>query len=254
MGLLEECQELFGTTHLYEVIGVDKAASEADIRRGYYKSSLKIHPDRAPEDPQATAKFQTLGRVYAVLNDKDQRAVYDEQGIIEDESDLLKQDCDWEEYWRISFPTITVQDIIDFEKTYKGSEEERADVMRKYTEWKGDMTRIMQTALCVTHADEPRIRDLLQSAIDAGDLPAFKAFTHESARKRIMRQRKADKEREECEQMEKELGLGEQSLTALIKRKNDSRKAGFNSFIDGLEKKYCQKKPAASSRKAKKVK
>ncbi|MEQ2217948.1 hypothetical protein XENOCAPTIV_026793 [Xenoophorus captivus] len=58
MGLLERCQELFNSSNLYEVLGINKEASEADIRKSYYKVSLKVHPDRAPEDPQATEKFQ----------------------------------------------------------------------------------------------------------------------------------------------------------------------------------------------------
>lgn len=58
MGLLERCQELFKTSNLYEVLGIKKEATEADIRKSYYKVSLKVHPDRAPEDPLATEKFQ----------------------------------------------------------------------------------------------------------------------------------------------------------------------------------------------------
>lgn len=60
--MLERCQELFSTSNLYDVLGVQKDAAEGDIRRSYYKVSLKVHPDRAPEDPLATEKFQvTLG-------------------------------------------------------------------------------------------------------------------------------------------------------------------------------------------------
>lgn len=58
MGLLERCQELFKTSNLYEVLAINKEATEADIRRSYYKVSLKVHPDRAPDDPLATEKFQ----------------------------------------------------------------------------------------------------------------------------------------------------------------------------------------------------
>ena len=58
MGLLERCEELFKTSNLYDLLGINKEAAEADIRRSYYKVSLKVHPDRAPEDPQATEKFQ----------------------------------------------------------------------------------------------------------------------------------------------------------------------------------------------------
>jgi len=58
MGLLEQCEELFNTSNLYEVVGVCKEASDSEIRRGYYKVSLQVHPDRAPGDELATTKFQ----------------------------------------------------------------------------------------------------------------------------------------------------------------------------------------------------
>uniref|UniRef100_A0A3B3ZXT7 DnaJ homolog subfamily C member 9 n=1 Tax=Periophthalmus magnuspinnatus TaxID=409849 RepID=A0A3B3ZXT7_9GOBI len=125
MGLLERCDELFKTSSLYEVLGTTKHATEADIRKAYYKVSLRIHPDRAPDDPRATDKFQVLGKVYAVLSDEEQRKVYDEQGIVDEETDALSQVRCWEEYWRALFPQqITVQDIIEFKKKYKGTEEE----------------------------------------------------------------------------------------------------------------------------------
>lgn len=47
-----------------------------------------------------------LGKAYAVLADKDQRAVYDEQGIVDEESDTLDQDRNWEEHWRRLFPKV----------------------------------------------------------------------------------------------------------------------------------------------------
>jgi DnaJ family protein C protein 9 len=47
-----------------------------------------------------------LGKLYAVLSDKEQRAVYDEQGLVAEESDLLQQDQCWEEYWRLLFPKV----------------------------------------------------------------------------------------------------------------------------------------------------
>ena len=49
---------------------------------------------------------QALGKVYAVLSDKDQRAIYDEQGIVDEESDSLDQNRNWEEYWRTMFPKV----------------------------------------------------------------------------------------------------------------------------------------------------
>ena len=50
--------------------------------------------------------LQVLGKVYAVLSDKEQRAVYDEQGVVDEESDVLSQDRCWEDYWRLLFPKV----------------------------------------------------------------------------------------------------------------------------------------------------
>lgn len=44
--------------------------------------------------------------MYAVLSDKEQRAVYDEQGVVDDESDSLNQERNWEEHWRRLFPKV----------------------------------------------------------------------------------------------------------------------------------------------------
>ncbi|KAL4640138.1 dnaJsubfamily C member 9-like [Arapaima gigas] len=242
MGLLERCEELFRTSNLYEVLGVAKTASVAEVRRGYYKVSLQVHPDRAADDPRATEKFQALGKVYAVLSDKEQRAVYDEQGIVDEESDSLCQERNWEEYWRLLFPKITVEDIMNFEKKYKGTEEEKQDLSRLYLQFEGDMDLIMDSALCCTHEDEPRIASIIQSAIDSNELPAFNAFTQESNKKKKNRKRKADKERKEAEEMQKEMGVSsEDSLVAILKQKQKSRGQEFNSFLANLEAKYTKK-------------
>ncbi|KAG9267572.1 hypothetical protein AMEX_G18427 [Astyanax mexicanus] len=252
MGLLEQCEQLFGSSSLYEVLGVQKGASDADMRRGYYKLSLQVHPDRAPGDEQATTKFQILGKVYAVLSDKEQRAVYDEQGIVDEESDSIDQDRDWEEHWRRLFPKITLQDILNFEKQYKGSDEEVQDLKRLYLLHEGDMDHIMDHALCCEHGDEPRIREILQNAIDAEDIPAYKAFTHESTKKKVNRKRKAKKEQQEADEMRKEMGLdAEDSLVAMIQQRQKSKEKGFNSLIADLEAKYC-KKPAGGKKGSKK--
>lgn len=54
-----------------------------------------------------------LGKLYAVLSDKEQRAVYDEQGVVDEESDVLSQDRCWEDYWRLLFPKVLEQVFSD---------------------------------------------------------------------------------------------------------------------------------------------
>lgn len=64
----------------YEVLGVPKDASDADIKKSYRKLALKYHPDRNPDDPAAEEKFKELGEAYEIISDPDKRAAYDRMG------------------------------------------------------------------------------------------------------------------------------------------------------------------------------
>ncbi|XP_062320283.1 dnaJ homolog subfamily C member 9-like [Osmerus eperlanus] len=240
MGLFDQCRELFKTACLYEVLGITKKATDAEIRRSYYKVSLQVHPDRAPEDPGATEKFQVLGKLYAVLSDKEQRRLYDEQGAVDEGDDLLTHERCWEEYWRLLFPKITVQDIQDFERTYKGSEEEREDVMQLYKQHQGQMVGILASALCCSQEDESRFADIIHAAIQAGEAPSHPAFTQEDDRRKQARKQKADEERKEAEEMQREMGLRAEgdSLVMMLQQRQKLRE---QSFLSDLEAKYSKK-------------
>lgn len=64
----------------YEVLGLDKSASEADLKKAYRKLAKECHPDLHPGDAKAEARFKELGEAYAVLSDADKRAKYDKFG------------------------------------------------------------------------------------------------------------------------------------------------------------------------------
>ena len=64
----------------YEVLGVDKGASEDEIKKAYRKTAKKYHPDLNPGDKEAEAKFKEAAEAYEVLSDKDKRARYDQFG------------------------------------------------------------------------------------------------------------------------------------------------------------------------------
>ena len=55
--------------NFYEVLGVDKDATEAEIKKAYKKKSLKLHPDKNPDDPDAERKFAELSQAYTTLMD-----------------------------------------------------------------------------------------------------------------------------------------------------------------------------------------
>lgn len=65
----------------YEVLGVDKNASEDEIKKAYRKIAIKYHPDRNPDDPKAEEEFKEAAEAYSVLNDAQKRQQYDQFGF-----------------------------------------------------------------------------------------------------------------------------------------------------------------------------
>lgn len=197
---------------------------------------------------------------------------------------------------------MTRQDILEFEQKYKGSAEEREDLIGLYVQHEGDLDAIMASLLCSSQEDEPRVCGIIQEAIDAEEVQAFPAFTKESKKKKTARRKRvrnplqslkqltqrfvasaklklvvftfqADRERQEAEEMQKEMGLGDQeeSLVMMLQvmksmyetsvyvfvsslnnhhisflfftpqQRQKSREQNYDSFLSDLEAKYSKK-------------
>ncbi|MEO7013661.1 MAG: molecular chaperone DnaJ [Dokdonella sp.] len=64
----------------YEILGVQKNASEDELKKAFRRSAMKCHPDRCPDDPHAQERFKEAKEAYEVLGDGQKRAAYDQHG------------------------------------------------------------------------------------------------------------------------------------------------------------------------------
>ncbi|KAH7312374.1 hypothetical protein B0I35DRAFT_356012 [Stachybotrys elegans] len=251
----------------YEVLGLEREATQDQIKNAYRKAALKNHPDKVPEDrkEEAHAKFQEIAFAYAVLSDPARRKRYDTTGSTA-ESIVDSEGFNWSDYYRDQFKDSISADAIEkFAEQYKGSDEEKDDLLIAYENAEGDMDLVYETVMLSDPSqDDERFRQIIDEAIRTKDVPAFKAYTKESKKKREARVKQAKAEANEAESYAQELGVhdklfgskgkkgkgkasSEDALAALISKRQQDRSA---NFLDHLEQKYG----ASSKSKGKKGK
>ncbi|MDP8566663.1 molecular chaperone DnaJ [Methylophilus aquaticus] len=64
----------------YEVLGVNRDASDEEIKKSFKKLAMKFHPDRNPDNPKAEESFKEAKEAYEILSDEEKRAAYDQYG------------------------------------------------------------------------------------------------------------------------------------------------------------------------------
>ena len=68
------------TKNYYDILGVSKSASEAEIKKAYKKMAMQYHPDRNKGDKKAEAKFKEVNEAYQTLSDTSKKKNYDQFG------------------------------------------------------------------------------------------------------------------------------------------------------------------------------
>lgn len=218
---------------LYEILGVEKTASQQEIKKAYYKLALRLHPDKNPGDEEAKEKFQQLQKVMSILGDEEKRAVYDQTGCVDD-ADLAGDDIqNLRTFFRAMYKKVTEADIEEFEANYRGSDSEKIDLLNLYKKCKGNMHRLFCCMLCSDpKLDSHRYKDIIDEAITAGELNSTKAY--DKWAKQVsetkpptspLRQRKKSKKNSE-------------DLYAVIAQRQNERRGRIDSMFSSLVQKY----------------
>ena len=74
-------------TMYYDLLGINSNASEAEIKKAYYHSAMKYHPDKNPGNLEAEEKFKQISEAYQVLSDPTKRAMYNMHGMAQGSSE-----------------------------------------------------------------------------------------------------------------------------------------------------------------------
>jgi DnaJ family protein C protein 9 len=256
----------------YEILGLERTATADQVKSAYRKAALKHHPgghypffstlrtlthevDKVSEDKKSEAHetFQQIAFAYAILSDSARRKRYDETGSTS-ESIVDSDGFSWSDYYREQFRDAISEDAIaKFAQQYKGSDEEKDDILGAYTESKGNMDYIYETVmLSNVLEDDERFRATIDQAIADGEVEPYKKYTKESQKSKDRRVKEARGEAEEAEEYAKELGVHEKlfgakgkknkkdseaDLAAIISKRQESR----GSFLDNLAEKYGAK-------------
>ncbi|WFD43461.1 hypothetical protein MPSI1_002123 [Malassezia psittaci] len=255
-----------GKVDLYDVLGLDRNTkpSQEMIKKAYKKRALQCHPDKAglrgeqgAEDAART--FQQVGFAYSVLSDEKKRKRYDATGSTSDFA-MDDQDIDWQEYFKNLWDgEVNADTLQEFKQKYQGSEEERTDVLKAYRDTKGSLEKIFASVPCSEIlVDEQRIIDMVQAAIEVGEIDATKKwkalYTQEGQRKRKALKTRARKEAKEAESYAKELGVYEtlykkpkKSLTATASShadKDDIQEEDLDALRAAMQKKSGERQSA----------
>ncbi|KAF4965127.1 hypothetical protein FSARC_7044 [Fusarium sarcochroum] len=255
----------------YEVLELERTATADKIKQAYRKAALKNHPDKVPQDQKEAAheKFQAIAFAYAILSDPARRKRYDETGSTS-ESIVDSEGFNWSDYYREQFKESVSGDAIEkFAKKYKGSDEEKGDVLDAYEDCEGDMDELYERViLSDVLEDDERFREIINKAIKSKKVSSFPTYTKETKKKREGRIKKARAEATEAEDYAKELGVhdklfgdkkgktkkkgkrsSEDDLAALIQKRQQDRSEGF---LDHLAEKYGAKesKPKKGKKRA----
>ena len=212
--------------NLYSLLGVEKTATNAEIRKAYRRLVFVYHPDKNKTDPDAGAKFANITRAYKILSNPDSRKIYDDTGDYDDEDEGKINIMETLNYFRkIHNP----KDIDSFKKKYLNSKDEEEDLINFYKSNDGDIKKILEWIPFSKNEDVPRYIKIYEKLFKNKTLTKNKKF-EESKNKVQLLKEDAEEAKEAAQEMEK--------LTKAIMGKK--RKRNYNEYLDNLKERYAK--------------
>lgn len=137
------------------------------VKKSYYRLARIHHPDKSSETHKLSAeKFNIIHQAYMILSNAESRMKYDAEGskVIFARATMA---AEWENYLK----TTNVDDLINASTSYKGSAEERADILKEAIAGNGSMIHILNNIPFMRKEDETRIIQIIQEAFITEEIP-----------------------------------------------------------------------------------
>ena len=212
--------------NLYSLIGVEKTASNAEIKKAYRRLVFLYHPDKNKTDPNAGAKFANITKAYKILSNPESRRIYDETGDYDDEDEGKINIQETLNYFRKIY---SPKDIESFEKKYINSKDEEEDLINFYKSNDGDIRKILEWIPFSKNEDVERYIKIYEKLFKKKTLNKNKKFEESKNKVQLI---KIDAE--EAKEAEKEMDI----LTKAIVGKK--RKRNYNEYLDNLKERYAK--------------
>ena len=211
---------------LYSLLGVQKNATNTEIRKAYRRLVFLCHPDKNKTDPNASTKFANISRAYKILYNPESRKIYDETGEYDEENQGEINITDTLTYFRKIY---SPKDIESFEKKYIGSKEEEEDLINFYNENGGDMKKILEWIPFSKNEDVERYIKIYEKLFKNKTLKKNKKFEDSKDKIKLLKE-DAEEVKESSEMLDK--------LTKQIM--GNKRKRNCEEYLDKLKNKYAK--------------
>ena len=212
--------------NLYSLLGVEKTATNAEIKKAYRRLVFVYHPDKNKTDPDAGSKFANITRAYKILSNPDSRRIYDETGDYDDEEEGKINIAETLNYFRKIY---SPKDIESFHDKYINSKDEEEDLINFYNSNGGDIKKILEWIPYSTNDDVQRYIKIYEKLFKKKTLTKTKKFDETKNKVELLKE-----DAEEAKQAEKEMD----NLTKAII--GNKRKRNFSNYLDNLKERYAK--------------